>query len=252
MSSRTLGWVVLGIACCAILVVIGCESETTAPEHHAREFVNPYDWVGEMHNKGLDYTLDQIAQDPLADWDANSVEKVVFGFVESEPGVQNLLATGAPNMALREIVEAISWTTDGYYDYIAALHSEGAVSQRFAEYATEILDLSLRGSIKGLREIAGDINGSSLEQGEKVILLAAASVAEHSTRYWSARPATEALCSAQLIHPIAAADIVGGVCGGVSTWLTTRYTGHSDWADIAGGALIGALGASTLGFVKVG
>jgi hypothetical protein len=252
MSSRTLGWVVLGIACCAILVVIGCENETTAPERDQEDFANPYDWVGEMHNKGLDYTLDRIAQDPRADWDVGAVEAVVLEFAESEPDGRVLLTAGTSDMALDQIAGIIAWTTDGYYAYIETLHGEGKVSQGFADYATEILDLCLRGSNQGLREIAADINDSSLEQGEKVILLAAASIADHSSRYWSAWPATDTLCDAQLIHPIAAADIVGGVCGGVSSWLTTRYTGHSDWTDIVGGALIGAVGASTLGYVKVG
>jgi hypothetical protein len=255
MSSRKLGWVVLGIAFSVVLVLTGCESETTAPEHSQTgqdEFVNPYDWVGEMHNRGLDYALQRIAEDPLADWDPDAIAGLVVEFVESQPEGRSLLAAGVPKTESSQLAAIVSWTVDEYYAHIESLYAQGTVSREFADYATEILDLCLRGSRKGLHQIVADINRLAVRPEEKVILFSAAAVAEHSTAYWSAWPAADALRGTQLINPIAAADVVGGICGGVSTWITTRSTGHSDWADIAGGALIGAVGASTLGFLRVG
>ncbi len=255
MSSGKLGWVVLGIAFSVVLVLIGCESETTAPEHSQAgqdECVNPYDWVGEMHNKGLDYALQRIAEAPLADWGPDEIASIVVEFVESQPDGRSLLAAGVPKTETSQLAAIISWTVDDYYAHIESLHAQGVVSSEFADYATEILDLCLRASMQGLRQIVADINRLAVRPEEKVILLSAAAVAQHSTAYWSAWPPAETLRGTQLINPIAAADVVGGICGGVSTWLTTRSTGHSDWADIAGGVLIGAVGASTLGFLRVG
>jgi hypothetical protein len=255
MFLRKLGWVVLGIAFWVISCLVGCESETTAPEHSKagpNESVNPYDWVGEMHNKGLDYALQRIAEAPLADWGPDAVATIVVEFVESQPEGRGLLTAGVPQTESSQLAAIVSWTLDEYYAHIESLYAQGTVSREFADYAVEILDLCLRGSRQGLRQIAADINGLAIRPEEKVILFSAAAIAEHSTAYWSARPAGEALRGTQLIHPIAAADVVGGICGGVTTWITTRSTGHSDWADIAGGALIGAVGASTLGFLRVG
>jgi hypothetical protein len=238
-----------------LMVLVGCETETTAPEHHQGdqgEFDNPYDWVGEMHNKGLDHALSRIAADPSADWGPDAVKTVVMEFVQSEPGGPHLLAAGVSDVDFRDLAAIGLWTVDAYHGYISTLYTEGKVSHEFADYATLILDLCLQGSAERLNHIAGGIHNSAMPQGEKVILLSAVAVAKHSTEYWSTRPATEVLRGTQALPPIAAADLVGGVCGGVTTWVTTRGTGHSDWMDIAGGALIGAVGASTLGFLKVG
>ena len=139
-----------------------------------------------------------------------------------------------------------------YFEHLDSLSTAGVVSDGFVTLAMSIYDFAEGGRRAGVGRLARDISMSGLAAHEEVILLSAVSVAECSIDYWTFEVPYGILRSTALVHPVVAADVVGGVCGGVTAWLSTRNTGHSDWADIAGGAAIGALGASTLGFLRLG
>jgi hypothetical protein len=205
-----------------------------------------------MHNKGLDYTLQRLAEEHRRDWDADGVWQIVEEYVRAQEDSPVLLGGRGTAIEYRSLARIGNGGRGVYFDYLDSLSNAGAVSDGFVVLARSLYDLAERGRRAELAGMARDVNISGLEPHEATILLSAISVAEHSIDYWSYDPHSGNLQGTMLVHPVVAADVVGGVVGGVSTWWNGRYTGHSDWVDIAGGALIGALGTSTLGYLRIG
>lgn len=237
-------------ACASVFLVVGCANETTGPDNLGG-FENPYDWVGEMHNKGLDYTLDIVIEDPDQDWTPQEIGILAADYYRSQSKDQSLPA-GTGNMDFPSLTGVSLGGKPRYVAYLDSLYDAGVVSDHFRGYAEQILDLCEQGDREGLAGVAEEVDRSAAADEEKVILLAAISVARHSLIYWLKSPKGSLLRSSQMVHPIAAADMVGAAVGGLSTWWNNRNSGSTDWWGIAGGALIGGLGASTMGFIQLG
>lgn len=250
MGSRRISRRVLPLACILVAIGIGCNSESTGPGD-GNTFENPYDWVGEMHNKGLDYTLDRIGQDADHDWTSEEVGNLAAEYYEAESKDQRL-PTGAEAMDFPSLTAVSLAGRHSYIAFLDSLYEAGAVSDHFRGLAEVALDLCEQGDRDGLADLAEEVHRSAAADEEQVILLATISVAWHSLGYWSKGGGAGRLMSSQMIHPVVAADVVGAAIGGLSTWWNNRNGGQSDWMDIAGGALIGGLGASTMGFLRVG
>jgi hypothetical protein len=240
----------LPVACALVAIVIGCNSESTGPTD-VSTFENPYDWVGEMHNKGLDYTLELAGEDPDHDWTSEEVGNLAAQYYKSQSKDERL-PTGAEDMDFPSLTAVSLAGRHRYTAFLDSLYEAGVVSDHFRSFAEAALDLCERGDRDGLAGLAEEVHSSAVADEERVILLATISIGWHSLGYWSRGAGAGRLRSAQMVHPVAAADVVGAAVGGLSTWWNNRNSGHSDWMDIAGGALIGGLGASTLGFLRVG
>jgi hypothetical protein len=238
------------VACVWVLLMVGCDSETTGPSDLGG-FENPYDWVGEMHNKGLDYTLDIVIEDPDHDWTPEEIGILAADYYRSESKDENLPA-GTGDMDFPSLTGVSLGGKPRYITYLDSLYDAGVVSDHFRGYAELVLGLCEQGDREGLATIAEEIDRSAAADEEKAILLAAISVGRHSLSYWSQTPKGCLLGSSQMIHPIAAADMVGAAVGGLSSWWNNRGSGSIDWWGIGGAALIGGLGASTLGFIELG
>ena len=173
------------------MITISCDKQEEPVEKSQSKYlsavVNPYDYLGQMHNDVLTYTAEnsdvmqfdltefiELSREYLQDVDADFILPIP---VEEE--VDQFVLNYTPNPVFSDII------TDLYNeDYISTeqrniLFSIDKAMNYFADNGE--LELYLQ-KISNIEEY---VNGSSLESEDKVVLWGTLAIARYSMQYWS-------------------------------------------------------------------
>jgi hypothetical protein len=237
-----------------IVAVAGCETDAVKPEKTPGVQANPYEWLGETHNLCLASSTRRIASEPERYWTVEEIWQMTRLFVESLPETLGQYAAVSPYLLdqydlgeLGNLVKGVIENGASLGVYLDSLETFGVISGRFRLLADDILLAVEHSDRVSLRSATTDIEVAELGEQERALLFAIVSIGQHSLDYWAVALGEELRPA---MHPIALADVAGGIWGGVAGWYTRR--GDCHWTDVVGGALIGAGTASTLGAIGSG
>lgn len=203
---------------------------------------NPMDYVGRIHNEGLDYVLDH-----RADWhcDPNLMEQK--GCELSAQFYANS-SYGQGPASYPSVLAQISSNVDMYQ----AIGIDGVIenvgSAGLKEYLNEMVDLieayndstQIDTLIASIKQIEQDVNASSLSPDDKAMFNGAASIARYSSSYWFGETI---LPASQWVHCNNNVPIPMGKFNWTKFWTVVAF-------DVAGfliGDVPGAVGLSTVG-----
>lgn len=174
---------------------------------------NPFDFIGELHNKGLD-----AARDSMSHENTRSSGTIIFddimryseGFCQYvyntdsrflECPFDEVAMTGAPTRVSEDdflnakdtVFSAKAKALLEEIIKVAETNDYNFIKEKFAEYEKEILVLHV----------------SDYTNTDKVILLSSLSVGKYSNEYWKAETTTRAASTSQIVK----ADLLGAAKG---------------------------------------
>lgn len=182
-------------------VLYGCENkQIEEQEVHYCETVNPYDFVGEMHNAGLNAVRDSltstkatISEEQIESFVASFCEKV---FVEDE------------RFSIQNITKADEYDNSTYEE-------EVVLSEKAEIYCKQILEITESDDYTRVKEQLLEIEdiivnqSESFTEYEKALLLCSIAVGKYSSEYWEEYQAgTKSAAGA-----IVGADVAGALKG---------------------------------------
>ncbi len=234
---------------------------------------NPFDYVGALHNQGLDYFIDNYQGYPALikvkngqkEFSLHEMWKIIgnFGRDNNIQGLRQLtlnphfrntmnqeIVNNFPNLAtqlsplaynyLQSILQSMPKTDSSY------THTIGSTTVASSVGPCPIKIMICKDYTRNIEnQILNDVNLSS---DERAILLMSASVARHSYAYWTAvwmdsndkwwKILNENPNSGDnaFINPIVVKDVAGAIWGGVSAYVAGN--------NVVTGAVLGAIGAS--------
>lgn len=167
-----------------VLTTVACNKQAAdySPSN-ARQLAqheNVYDYIGEQHNKGLDYFLEhadfkdgQKQAEPLAlDFvESQGYDRSEIAHTLADPEVATIIHSDAPDVALRTYfkVHGMSREAD-YFGKMEAVLSKAATAEE---------------AVKSLNEIEAAVTADpSLEEKSQTALLQGLAVGKSSAQYW--------------------------------------------------------------------
>jgi hypothetical protein len=147
---------------------------------------NPYDYVGQDHNDGLDYALANL-QVPVGS--ADDIISDIQGYFSS-------ISSSFSVSAFLDSSQQLAADLENASDFCNIFSGKG-FSNQFCNYYNVINGLLEAASTpedfySSMRSLEEEINASSIDATEKGILLSSASVYRYSAYYWSTSTSTNA------------------------------------------------------------
>jgi len=246
----------IGFLC---FVSISCSDKSVnAPTSIQRRFSNPYSYVGQQHNEGLDYILERIKSNGL-NISGGITEGALMDKIQ-EYGAEFLLNKRTGGQSLDFFMQESKATLQAKVFKTNSFLSD-SLSDSQQKYVKEIYDLL--DSVQDTTQLAISLNDlekqayDDLGPENSAVVLAAGSVAYSSTVYWMNNFSQweEALTGSSGLNKsgeadrvtnllaIGKADVAGAVGGAIGS-VTTGCAELSLGACAGAGALGGGLGAS--------
>ena len=216
---------------------------------------NPYDWVGKLHNEGLDYALENKAEIDTTSYSSINadVEFLVTSFIInkiSEDSVENF-----NEIDLRTNI-------DEFFEIIEEIDIRDSLSSTqltFIYNAKNNIDSSnvwtLDNVLDGIVHVEDAILNSNLSDQEKCMPLIYCAILRNSAIYWQDENNYDDWDVDPSMHwgIIAAEDAVGALHGGITGGISSFTSGALMFGpggavlSVMGGAVVGALQASIIG-----
>jgi len=209
-----------------------CEKEN-APDSDMKEFVNPMEFVGVLHNQGIDYILENYkhSESPvsLEDQVIKLANSFISSYQDNELVYNSTFDYDELGIMVLEDLEKkrISFEIDFSNKF-------GRKSLDFYNALLDIISENINSASQlyaKVNELETEINYSSLSDENKYVLLTACSVGRHSYNYWDEFLKTNNLSfsvKGDLIEELLNVDIKGSIIGAI------------------GGAIIGAIYGSVI------
>lgn len=215
-------------------LIVGCNKDISTNENvqSETEFCNPFDFVGEMHNAGLDAVLSALPETKSTAVSTEEIERLTDDFCEKVFSnderffVSPTTKSGEYESSEQEEIK-ISEEASEYLDKIIAVASTNNYDYIKEQYASFEEDILLSDS-----NIFSDY--------EETLLLCTIAVGKYSNEYWKEFTQVQ---TKGLVAAIVAGDAIGAVHGIYAHALEIVVCGA-----IGGpGALLAAAGKSALG-----
>jgi hypothetical protein len=230
---------VFGVVVCAFIAatgLTGCSEERATEVTGEAVVPNPYEWVGELHNEGLEFAILQIG----------GRSKVEMGDVVDL--VDQFLVQNSDKLSTREarpggldwakVIEPAVGGKNRFLQHLADLEEDGAISNEFRAMAEEAVELTWRGDMDGLRSLEETVRNQSLVEAERIGVLSAIAVGSHSNQFWQSRTPRD-ISKAATWRRVVTADLCGALGGAIAGGIIGGGGGA------LAGAIGGAVGAST-------
>jgi len=225
----------------AVIVIVGLiscsKSNITENNNETSEFVNPYSFIGEKHNDGLDYVLqsiktfnksNELSKNDFADYVSERYYEFCVNNIENYETMSDLGILSYEQIS--DLLIPNSRTT-----FLDSIIANADISDKQRQYlekiASTIIDFSNTYELQDSLDVLNlNIrNDQDLADEEKIILFGASSISICSYEYWSenieewVNTLNEALdleidaddYQEAEIRNIAAADIAGLIAGGI-------------------------------------
>lgn len=247
----------ISLICISVLISIyGCSSEEAYNEQHSPKFsdyeANPYEFVGEYHNKGLTYILQELKE----------TAKVTTRGIPAIPTIDEIkILTESFCQENRLEFAGVQYPIDTKNSPILnseILPSTRSINNQFSsdvQYYLSLFEHNLKNSqdvnslddfmIK-IKKIEQEIYHSDIQEGDKAILLISYAVGRHSLEFWLEVSGQETL------------PLVKTRSESFSDWWSHYVTPAiesvvtADFAGAAAGALGGMMAGGTVGSVVPG
>ena len=170
---------VFAIAAMAIVSTVSCKTD----EQQTTEVSNPFDFVGEMHNEGLDFVLGSLSLTKTEDAIIEEIESLTDTFCEKVFSEDDRFyldpATKSSDMELHEESEEITLSDEAiqYYNRIISIVETN--DHDYIKNQFEIIEKDI---------LCNDL--SKLTEYDEVFLLCSIAVGKYSNEYWQEKIAT--------------------------------------------------------------
>ncbi len=236
-------FVVVGImgALIGAAALMGCAEKGTTDVNAPEGVINPYEWMGEAHNEGLAFGIQELeAQSKV---EIADISNVVDRFLLERGGAYPVGDYSSDDIEWEEAINPAVAGRESFLAHLVNLENEGLLSESFVEQAGRIIDLTWEEKFGSLRNLERAILESDMDELEKTGLLGGIAVACHSQDFWSARVKVGAAKISDL-RPVVTADLCGALGGAIAGSL----------GGVLGSALGGAGGAigASLGMYLLG
>jgi hypothetical protein len=170
-----------------IILFHSCESSSEVALQN-EEFVNPYEFVGEIHNAGLEFILNKCNIEKGAEISIQEICDLTTNFMLSSPENNFMNYDGKTYKELGEIIIA---EMNGGYNKRAIEYQileEGTLANQYlTDLRMIVYNVDFNDSIssfKKIKKIEKDIWTSKISEENKAILLSMSAVGKHSYSYW--------------------------------------------------------------------
>jgi hypothetical protein len=206
-----------------IILFHSCESSSEVALQN-EEFVNPYEFVGEMHNEGLEFAFQKIDNTKLGTLNIQDVSVLSTSFMLSKKEYGFVIKDYDRFKKLEEMI--ISEIKGGYKNIdTMSLFCNGTKANKYYVKLDKIFNVKniadTVSTFKAINKLEKEIWSADLQEREKASLLIMSSIGKHSLSYWrrnlpnyinydsskSARELDEVLLE------LLKADMIGGFLG---------------------------------------
>lgn len=221
----------------AIAFVISCnKNSSSTDDQQIVEVSNPFDFVGEMHNEGLDYVLGSLSPTKTKDANLEEIERLTNSFCEKVFSEDDRFyidpATKSPDTNLSENSEEISLSEEAslYYDRIISITETNDYD--FIKKQFEIIEQDILCN-----------ESSRFTEYDEVFLLCSIAVGKYSNEYWQEKTATTKGLGATILL----GDLVGAGKGIVNNAMVIVVSAVGGIGSVLITAGRSALGPAILG-----
>ncbi len=230
------------------------------------KFVNPYEYIGVLHNEGLDYALNIAGSKIGSEISIEDISGLATSFILSNPK-SNFMNYNSENY--KELAELfLSEMNEGYNKHILEypILQEGTISNQYLFKLREVFhNIDFIDSVQSfiqIKRLEKEIWTSQISEEDKTILLCMSSVGKNSYSYWKKNLTKYIKLDSKsedfwkVALEIVEADfegglagfIVGAIIGGVGGTLIMPGVGTVTAAFLEGmqGAVYGAIVGSLL------
>jgi len=248
MSMKTFSLPVMTLILVVSLCLIGCSKDSSVKEEIEKEseVCNPFDFVGELHNQGLDAIYGNLIETKASSVSEDEIIKLANAFCDDVFSKDERFSVNIP------------YTKSGDYDYDET--DEVTISEEVSNYIDVIMSVASTEDYDFIKEqfsvFEEDIiltKTSVYSVYEANLLLCSLAIGKYSNEYWNEYNVATKSAAGELVGADLGGAIVGikrhaleillcGVIGGVGSGLAA-----------AGKAALGpALGASALAGLAIG
>lgn len=247
----------ISLICISVLISIyGCSNEEAYNEQHSLEVSdfepNPYEFVGEYHNKGLAYILQELKETaqvttrgisaiPTKDEIKILTESFCQENILESAGVQYPIDIKSSSILNSEILPSTRSMNSQYSSDVQHYLSLFEQNLKNPQGISSLNDFMIK-----IKEIEQEIYHSDIKEEDKVILLISYAVGRHSLEFWLEISGQETL------------PLVKTRSESFSDWWSHYVTPAiesvvtADFAGAAAGALGGMMAGGTVGSVVPG
>ena len=256
----------LGVAVIATLLITSCkkDEQTKTVEQKKEVNVNPYDYIGQIHNQGMSALLNQCKEAKksnsniemnafVSNYMMNELRKANNTY--SEPKIKNNLDLIISKVCLNKEIYLTTNRSDSSNIILDTLNLS-AYQKSKIKSIFEVLNNSINVN-ESLKKIELDVLNSNENDNEKAIVLCALSISKYSYEFWNTNQ--QFLGRAVTVNNAAKADLGGAILGSAQSLASgaaavgTLMLGPGGTVLTVGGAAVtGALWSSGFYLVTFG